>query len=268
MKPAAQALHRSDDSPPAGHAVQELTVAALTVSRGGRTVVRGVDLRVAAGEIVSLLGPNGSGRSSTILAVAGLLPCDGGTVSLGGRSLVGRRPDRIRREGLSTVLENHRVLADLTVHDNLKVAGGRRGDVRRGRIDRVLATFPELEAHLDRPAGQLSGGQQQMLALGQALASEPSFLLIDEMSMGLAPVVVNRLLEVLRTLAADGIGVLLVEQFAHLALGISDRAYVMARGQIVYAGVAAELHADADLLHRLYMGIGTDEEPAPPTNGA
>ena len=107
-----------------------------------------------------------------------------------------------------------------------------------------------------------------MLALGQALASEPSFLLIDEMSMGLAPVVVNRLLEVLRTLAADGIGVLLVEQFAHLALGISDRAYVMARGQIVYAGVAAELHADADLLHRLYMGIGTDEEPAPHTNGA
>jgi branched-chain amino acid transport system ATP-binding protein len=236
-----------------------LRVEGLTVARGGRTVVRGVDLEVARGEVLSLLGPNGSGRSSTILAIAGVLPSSG-TIRVGERALTGLRPDLMRRAGVSTVLENHRVLTDLTVRDNLKVAGGKRGPARRERIDHVLTTFPELEAHLDRPAGQLSGGQQQMLALGQALANDPQFLLIDEMSMGLAPVVVSRLLAVLRALAERGIGVLLVEQFAHLALGVSDRAAVMARGQVVFSGAAAELRDDAELLHSLYMGAGADEE--------
>jgi branched-chain amino acid transport system ATP-binding protein len=237
-----------------------LRVQGLTVTRGGRTVVRGVDLEVARGEVLSLLGPNGAGRSSTILAIAGVLPSTG-TIRVGETTLTGLRPDQMRRAGVSTVLENHRVLTDLTVSDNLKVAGGKRGAERRARIERVLATFPELEAHLDRPAGQLSGGQQQMLALGQALANEPQFLLIDEMSMGLAPVVVSRLLAVLRSLAERGIGILLVEQFAHLALGISDRAAVMARGQLVYSGEAAELRDDAELLHHLYMGVGLDDQP-------
>ena len=236
-----------------------LVVEGLTVARAGRTVVRHADLVVNSGEVVSLLGPNGAGRSSTILAMCGVLPVAGGTIHLDDRSLSGLRPDLVRRAGVSTVLENHRVLADLTVRDNLKVAGGRRGSARDQRIDRVLDTFPELVAHLDRPAGQLSGGQQQMLALGQALANQPSFLLIDEMSMGLAPVVVARLLEVLRSLAQAGIGVLLVEQFAHLALSISDRAYVMTRGQLVFDGAAADLDGDSDLLHRLYMGAGVDE---------
>lgn len=236
----------------------ELVVEGLTVSRGGRTVVHGVDLRVGRGRIVSLLGPNGSGRSSTILAMCGLLPADAGTVHLNGAPISGMRADLVRRAGVSTVLENHRVLSDLTVLDNLKVAGGRRGHARAQRIEHVLATFPELGDHLERPAGQLSGGQQQMLAVGQALANEPDYLLIDEMSMGLAPVVVTRLLGVLRTLAEQGIGILLVEQFAHLALSISDHAVVMARGQVVHDGPAAELHADADLLHRLYMGTSLD----------
>ncbi|MDO8361904.1 MAG: ABC transporter ATP-binding protein [Actinomycetota bacterium] len=236
-----------------------LTVESLTVVRGGRTVVRGVDLTVSPGEVVALLGPNGAGRSSTILAMCGLLPAAGGSVSLNGRSLTGLRPDRVRGAGVSTVLENHRVLADLTVHDNLKVAGGRRGTGRVERVERVLQTFPELVEHLDRPAGQLSGGQQQMLALGQALASQPQVLLIDEMSMGLAPVVVSRLLGVLRTLADDGIGVLLVEQFAHLALSISDRASVMTRGKCVFSGAASDLDRDPDLLHRLYMGAGVED---------
>ena len=231
----------------------------LTVARGGRTVVRNADIEVNSGEVVTLLGPNGAGRSSTILAMCGLLPAAAGTVAKDGVTLTGLRPDLVRRAGVSTVLENHRVLADLTVMDNLKVAGGRKGAARRERIEKVLETFPELVAHLERPAGQLSGGQQQMLALGQALANQPSFLLIDEMSMGLAPVVVSRLLAVLRTLAADGIGVLLVEQFAHLALSISDRAYVMTRGQLVFRGAASELDKDPDLLHRLYMGAGVDE---------
>ena len=221
-----------------------LLVEGLTVARGGRTVVRGVDLRVDAGEVVCLLGPNGAGRSSTILALAGLLPCEASTLSLKGVTIAGARPDAIRRAGMSTVLENHRVLTDLTVADNLRVAGGRRGAERDKRVDDVLATFPELVEHLDRPAGRLSGGQQQMLALGQALASEPDIVVIDEMSMGLAPVVVGRLLGLMRELAGRGIGVLLVEQFAHLALGVSDRAYVMARGHIGYDGSAAALLDD------------------------
>ena len=241
-----------------------LAIRGLTVMRAGRTVVRDVDLEVRRGEVVSLLGPNGSGRSSTVLAVAGLLPRSGGDVLLDDRSIAGIRPDLVRRAGVSTVLENHRVLTDLSVHDNLKVAGGRRGPERRERIDRVLATFPELEAHLERPAGQLSGGQQQMLALGQALANQPAFLLIDEMSMGLAPVVVSRLLGVLRELAESGIGVLLIEQFAHLALGISDRASVMARGRLLYSGPARDLHDDPDRLHRLYLGIGSHGNEVPP----
>ncbi len=230
-----------------------LVVEGLTVERGGRTVVRDVGLTVQAGQVVCVLGPNGAGRSSSILAMAGLLPC-AGRVEVSGVSVVGQRPDQIRAAGLSTVLENHRVLSALSVHDNLRVAGGRRGASRNAAVEKVLGTFPELTHHLERPAGQLSGGQQQMLALGQALVSKPAFVLIDEMSMGLAPVVVKRLLAVLRELAADGIGVLLVEQFAHLALSVSDAAYVMSRGEIVYAGDADTLDHDPELLHDLYLG--------------
>lgn len=230
-----------------------LVVDGLTVVRGGRTVVRGVGLHVEPGRVVCVLGPNGAGRSSTILAMAGLLPCTG-SVRVNGTEVVGQRPDRIRGAGMSTVLENHRVLSALSVHDNLRVAGGRRGARRNDAVDKVLVTFPELKEHLERPAGQLSGGQQQMLALGQALVSQPQYVLIDEMSMGLAPVIVKRLLAVLRDLAAEGIGVLLVEQFAHLALSVSDAAYVMSRGEIVYSGDASALDHDGELLHDLYLG--------------
>lgn len=233
-----------------------LVISGLVVERAGRPVVRGVDLEIASGEIVALLGPNGAGRTTTIEAIAGLLSPAAGTIGIvGGPSLTGARPEAVRAAGVATVLTNHRVLGDLTVLDNLKVAAGRRGADRDRRVAQALTTFGELGDHLGRPARQLSGGQQQMLALGQALVREPDFLLIDEMSHGLAPVVVSRLLGVLRTVADSGVGILLVEQFATVALRLADRACVMARGSIVHAAPADVYVADQELLHRLYLGV-------------
>ena len=236
------------------------SVQGLDVDRGGRRVVRGADLEVDAGEIVALLGPNGAGRSSTIEALAGLLPIAGGTYTCDGHSLVGLRPEAIRAAGVATVLSNHRVLGGLSVRDNLLVATGRHGRDRDERVGEVLATFPELEAHLARPARTLSGGQQQMLSLGQALACRPRFLVIDEMSHGLAPAIVARLLDVLRDVAGTGVGIPLVEQFANVALRLADRAVVMSRGRVVHGAASSVYLDDPDLLHRLYLGgdLGDD----------
>lgn len=233
----------------------ELSVRGLEVDRGGRRVVHGVDLDVAPGEIVAVLGPNGAGRSTTIEALAGMLRASAGRCTSNGTSLLGLRPEAIRAAGVATVLSNHRVLGGLSVRDNLLVAAGCTGSERAARVERVLTTFPELEAHLARPARTLSGGQQQMLALGQALVCEPRFLLIDEMSHGLAPAIVARLLAVLREVAATGVGILLVEQFANVALRLADRAVVMSRGHLVHAGPASTYLGDPDLLHRLYLGM-------------
>ncbi len=236
-----------------------LVVRGLEVDRGGRRVVHGVDLDVEAGEIVAVLGPNGAGRSTTIEALAGMLRVGGGSFTCDGRSLLGLRPEAIRAAGVATVLSNHRVLGGLSVRDNLVLAGGRAGTDRDRRVDETLATFPELEPHLGRPARTLSGGQQQMLSLGQALVCSPRFLLIDEMSHGLAPAIVARLLSVLRDVAATGVGVVLVEQFANVALRLADRAIVMSRGHVVHRGPASTYLQDADLLHRLYLGEFDDE---------
>ncbi|MCB1001392.1 MAG: ATP-binding cassette domain-containing protein [Acidimicrobiales bacterium] len=236
-----------------------LSVRGLDVDRGGRRVVRGVDLDVAPGEIVALLGPNGAGRSSTIETLAGLLPASGGTYTCDGAALLGLRPEAIRRAGVATVLSNHRVLGGLSVRDNLLAAAGATGRERDDRVLDAIRTFPELDAHLARTAKTLSGGQQQMLALGQALVCRPRYLVIDEMSHGLAPAIVARLLEVLRQVSATGVGILLVEQFANVALRLADRAVVMSRGHVVHHGPSSRYLDDPDLLHRLYLGL--DAEP-------
>lgn len=232
-----------------------LAVRGLEVARAGRPVVRGFELDLAPGEIVALLGPNGAGRTTTIEALAGVLGATAGSFTIEATELLGRRPEAIRAAGVATVLTNHRVLGGLSLGDNLRVAAGVGDPERAERVRDVMATFPELEPHVDRPARSLSGGQQQMLALGQALVCRPRFLLIDEMSHGLAPAIVERLLGVLREVAATGVGVLLVEQFATVALRLADRAVVMSRGEIVHAGPSATYREDHDLLHRLYLGI-------------
>jgi branched-chain amino acid transport system ATP-binding protein len=242
-----------------------LTLSDLTVARGGRDVVRGVSLNIAPGEVTALLGPNGAGKSSMVLAVGGVLAMKTGSVKLGERELAGRRPETIRRAGVAIVPEGRRLLSELTVEDNLKVAtyslGGRRGNTGRKR---ALEMFPELEKRLPTQARALSGGEQQMVVLAQALVSEPQFVIIDELSLGLAPVIVQRLIPTIRTVIEAGIGVLLIEQFAAVALGLANRAYVMEGGRIQYDGTAQELKDKPELLHSAYLLRGGDNTPAVP----
>jgi branched-chain amino acid transport system ATP-binding protein len=242
-----------------------LTLAGLTVARGNRDVVRDVSIEIAGGEVTALLGPNGAGKSSMVLAVGGVLPMKAGSVKLGDRELAGRRPERIRRAGLAIVPEGRRLLADLTVEDNLKVATyslpAKAGAAGRTR---ALELFPELQKRLSNQARALSGGEQQMVVLAQALVSEPKFVIIDELSLGLAPVVVQRLIPTIRTLTEAGIGVLLIEQFAAVALGLANRAYVMEGGRVQYSGTAQELKDRPDLLHSAYLLRGGDNAPAVP----
>jgi branched-chain amino acid transport system ATP-binding protein len=226
----------------------------LEVRRGGRAVVRDVSIQVSAGQVTALLGPNGAGKSSLVLGVAGVLPMERGSVKLDGTELAGRRPERIRKAGLAVVPEGRRLLGALTVEENIKVAtySLARDQARTGR-KRALELFPELEKRLAAPARSLSGGEQQMVVLAQALVSEPRFVIIDELSLGLAPVIVKRLIPTIQAIAEEGIGVLLIEQFATVALGLANRAYVMEGGQVQYSGNAKELRDNPDLLHSAYL---------------
>jgi branched-chain amino acid transport system ATP-binding protein len=234
--------------------VSALTLQDLVVARGGRPVVHGVSLDVAPGEVTALLGPNGAGKSSLVLAVGGLLRPAGGSVTLDGRDLAGRRPERIRKAGVAVVPEGRRLLPDLTVEDNLRIAtyALTAGQARAGRAH-ARELFPELDKRLGMPARSLSGGEQQMLVLAQALVSRPRFVLIDELSLGLAPVILQRLIPTIRAIAESGVGVLLIEQFAAVALGLAERAYIMDRGRIRYCGLASELKATPELLQTAYL---------------
>jgi branched-chain amino acid transport system ATP-binding protein len=236
-----------------------LKLSDMTVRRGGRQVVRGVTLEVAAAEVTALLGPNGAGKSSLVLAVGGVLRVESGSIVLDGRELVGRRPERIRRAGVAVVPEGRRLLPELTVEENLTVATYclSRQDARTGRA-RALELFPELQKRLTSRARSLSGGEQQMVVLAQALVSRPRFIVIDELSLGLAPVIVQRLIPTIRSLAESGIGVLLIEQFATVALALANRAYVMEGGQLRFSGLASELRGRPDLLHSAYLLAGSE----------
>jgi branched-chain amino acid transport system ATP-binding protein len=226
----------------------------MTVARGGRVVARDVSIDVSAGEVTALLGPNGAGKSSLVLAVAGVLKPLGGAVMMNDRDFAGRRPEKIRQAGLAVVPEGRRLLPELTVEDNLRVAtyALSRDDARAGR-ERALELFPELGKRLTATARSLSGGEQQMVVLAQALVSQPRYMIIDELSLGLAPVVVQRLIPTIRSVTEDGIGVLLIEQFATVALGLAERAYVMEGGRIRYEGHAKELREKPELLQSAYL---------------
>ncbi|MBO0805599.1 MAG: ATP-binding cassette domain-containing protein [Nocardiopsaceae bacterium] len=240
-----------------------LTLDNLTVERGGRAVVAGVGLEVPAGRVTALLGPNGAGKSSLVLAVGGVLRPRSGSVSLDGAELAGRRPERIRAAGVAIVPEGRRLLPDLTVEENLRVATYSLGKkaALAGRA-RALELFPGLGERRGVPARSLSGGEQQMVVLAQALVSGPKFIVIDELSLGLAPVVVNRLIPVIRAMTDSGIGVLLIEQFATVALGLAAGAYVMEGGVIRYSGTAAELKANPELLRSAYLLRGSEASSA------
>jgi len=211
---------------------------------GGAPVLRDLTLSVGAGEVVALFGPNGAGKTTTILTLAGeLQPSQGEVFLLGSKTTAPLH--RRARAGLALVPEERGIVRELSVRDNLRLG--------RATIDSAIAIFPELEPLQRRTAGLLSGGEQQMLSLARALAAEPSVMLVDELSLGLAPIVVKRLLRAVKETAATGVGVLLVEQYAHRAIEIADRAYVLNRGQIVYEAGAAELPRLPDELESIYM---------------
>ena len=226
----------------------------LSVARGGRPVVRDVSMSIPRGQVTTLLGANGAGKSTLVLAVAGVLRPSGGKVLLGDRDLTGKRPEKVRRAGVAVVPEGRRLLPELTVQDNLRVAtyALSRDDAQAG-IAYALELFPELEKRWSQQARLLSGGEQQMVVLAQALVSRPTTLLVDELSLGLAPVVVKRLVPTLGDVARSGVGVLLIEQFAHVALGLANSAYVLEAGPIRYHGTAAELRDNPELLQSAYL---------------
>jgi branched-chain amino acid transport system ATP-binding protein len=231
-----------------------LHVEGLSVPRAGRTVVREVSLQIPPGEVTTLLGPNGAGKSTLVLAVAGILRSTSGKVRLGDEELTKRRPEQIRRAGVATVPEGRRLLPELSVADNLRVATySMSAEEAESGTEYALELFPELKRRWDATGRSLSGGEQQMVVLAQALVSRPSILLVDELSLGLAPVVVKRLVPTLASVAASGVGVLLIEQFANVALGLANSAYVLEGGRIRYHGTAAELRENPDLLHSAYL---------------
>jgi branched-chain amino acid transport system ATP-binding protein len=234
-----------------------LVVDELFVQRAGRTVVHGVSLEIPAGEVTTLLGANGAGKSTLVLAIGGVLRPSGGRVLLGDQELTRWRPERIRAAGVAVVPEGRRMLHDLTVEDNLRVAtyALSRDDARSG-VSYALELFPQLGGRSRTVARSLSGGEQQMLVLAQALVSRPNILVVDELSLGLAPIVVKSLVPTLEQVAATGVGILLIEQFAHVALGLAKKAYVVEGGHMRYAGTAEELKRRPDVLHSAYLTGG------------
>jgi branched-chain amino acid transport system ATP-binding protein len=233
-----------------------LEVEDLHVAYGKAEVVHGVSLNVADGEFVALLGRNGAGKSTTLHAISALIAKRGGKIRFAGEDITNATPRDIVRAGLVQVLEGHRVFHPLTVEDNLLIgtyARSPRGD--RSKLDAMYSLFPELAERRNQTASRLSGGQQQILAVAQGIIARPRLLMLDEPSGGLAPLVIDRILDVARSLTLDGVAVLLVEQLVEKALAHADRCYLMTTGRIVHEGPAKEL-AGSDVLHSAYLGGG------------
>ena len=228
-----------------------LELRGLSAGYRGIPAVRGVDLVVEAGEVVALLGPNGAGKTTTLLAISGLVDQLAGSIEVCGRSTAGMRPAAIARTGVAHVPEDRGLFARLTVRENLRVAARHS----RTKTALVLEYFPELAPLIDRRAGLLSGGEQQMLAIARALIADPKLLLVDEMSLGLSPVLVERLLPLVRRVADEtGAGVLVVEQHVDLALSIADRAYVLRHGEVALHERGEVLRTNPQMLADSYLG--------------
>ncbi len=241
-------------------------MSALLEARGIRTgygrlpVVFDIDLEVREGEIVALLGANGAGKTTTLRALSGMLPLQAGDIELEGRSLKGRAPEKIAREGIVHVPQGRGIFPNLRVEETLRLAGalaGHRGAAVDDAVNEMYAVFNRLRERRTQLAGTLSGGEQQMLAIARGLIMRPRVLLIDEMSQGLAPAIVDGLFELVASLPAQGVSVLIVEQFVTHALEVATRAYVLEKGEVAFAGSAAELSKDEEFVRGSYLGDAT-----------
>jgi branched-chain amino acid transport system ATP-binding protein len=234
-----------------------LSVRALSVAYGHIEALRGIDLDALKGEVTALIGSNGAGKTSTLMAISGLAPITGGSIMLAGKEISGLPPHAITKLGITQVLEGRQLFADQTVEDNLllgaytKLRGWR--DSVRELIERELDRFPILRKRRTQLAGTLSGGEQQMLAIARGLMSEPKVILMDEPSMGLAPLVIQEIARTIRSLRADGATIVLVEQMAAVALQLADRAYVLENGRVRMSGTGAELAHNSEV-RKAYLG--------------
>jgi len=232
-----------------------LKVTGVRVSYGGIQAVKGVDFEVCEGELVSLIGSNGAGKTTTMKAITGSLPLSGGSIEYLGRNIKGRGPWELVKEGLAMVPEGRGVFTRMTIHENLQMGAHIRSDKDgiAADIEKVYTTFPRLKERREQLAGTLSGGEQQMLAMGRALMCRPKVLLMDEPSMGLSPIMVDKIFEVVREVYRQGVTVLLVEQNAARALEIADRGYVMESGLITMSGDAKQMLSDPKV-RAAYLG--------------
>ncbi len=244
------------DAPVSGpHGTPLLAIDGLRAGYGPVEVLRGVSLAIHAGEIVALLGSNGAGKSTLINTVCGLIRATAGAIRFDGRAITRAHYKRIVEAGLIQVPEGRKLFPNLTVRENLELGAYRRGRARRAEnLERVFGIFPRLRERERQKAGTLSGGEQQMCAIGRGLMSEPKLLVLDEPSLGLAPRVVDELFELIATLNAQGLAILLVEQNVGQSLQIAHRAYVLENGALRFAGTPAELLASAEL-KRAYLGV-------------
>ncbi|MDQ1511472.1 MAG: branched-chain amino acid transport system ATP-binding protein [Actinomycetota bacterium] len=227
-----------------------LQLAAVRAGYGRIDVLHGIDLGIQAGEVFALLGPNGAGKSTTLAVASGQITPSSGGLFLCGRDVTGVSPDALARAGVCLIPEGRGIFPNLTVAENLRMAtytGGAFRDI----LDRAFARFPRLGERRKQTAGTLSGGEQQMLSMARALATEPAVLLIDELSMGLAPIIVDELYDHVRAIAAAGLSILIVEQFAHEILGLADRAGIMLHGRLLHTGPPASI---AEELSDAYLG--------------
>jgi branched-chain amino acid transport system ATP-binding protein len=237
-----------------------LRLAGCTCAYGPVVALRDVELEVSRGEVVCILGVNGAGKTTLLSAIAGLVRPARGRVEIDGRDAAGARPEQVVRRGVALVPEGRQLFGTLSVKDNLLMGGysGRRdGAALRGTLHEVYELFPVLSDFEDRPAASLSGGEQQMLAIGRALMSRPRLLMLDEPSLGLAPMMVQRVMDLVARLADRDRGVLLVEQLARVALQVAHRGYLLEGGRVVLSGTSAELQAN-DRVREIYMGVRKD----------
>src|SRR5882672_2817146 len=250
-----------------------LEVSGLRAGYGRLPVIFGIDLTVDEGEIVALLGLNGAGKTTTLRAISGMVPVMAGSVRFGGDDITGHPAERITRRGLLHVPEDRGIFPNLRVDESLRLAAAlAKLDAAEitTRVEEAYTTFPSLERRKGQAAGTLSGGEQQMLALARALIWRPRLLMVDEMSQGLAPAIVDRLFEIVKTFRDNGTALILVEQFVTRALAVADRAYVVEKGEIGYSGTAAALAADEEFVRSSYLGDTSEPEPvgASPAAGA